>query len=230
LSTRLLIVLGWCVMALVTLPVAWKGFGRPYPLHRMAHLLWCWPGVWLVLFLAWLLDLNNENPPDFFRHHQFAQPPRPLPPGAVGHRQPPAVGARTRWWSSTTARRGRAGRAAPLLLPVRLEVRPLQRRGFRGEDGAEEVPQQPLARNNIAFRHAQGKLIFQQGNEVIPGGTSTTGSSPTPPRAKHWMVMSTTYDLPQQYLDLLDPYGRTCAGVRQGVARGRSSPPTTART
>jgi hypothetical protein len=93
---------------------------------------------------------------------------------------------------------------------------------FETKTGLKKFLNNPCVTNNIGFQHAEGDLIFQQGNEVIPwegcydqmiADAPIYGSPPveTPgweSPAAYWMVMSTTYDMPQQYLNLLDPYGQ----------------------
>jgi hypothetical protein len=94
---------------------------------------------------------------------------------------------------------------------------------FVAKTGIEKFHNNPCLTNNIAFRHSTGDLIFQQGNEVIAWGSAYDQLIADIPRAckdctdetcsegeaaEHFMVMSTTYDVPQQYLDLLDPYGQ----------------------
>lgn len=94
---------------------------------------------------------------------------------------------------------------------------------FEAKTGLKKFLNNPCVTNNIGFRHADPKseFIFQQGNEIIAWGDVydqmirdiPMGDLPFPGAeiykpAKHWMVMSTTYDVPAQYLNLLDRYGQ----------------------
>jgi hypothetical protein len=72
------------------------------------------------------------------------------------------------------------------------------------------------ASTNVGVRHSRGEKIFWQGNEVlalanvydrllrdVPTRQAFGGER----EADHFMVMSTTYDVPQSVLDQLDEYG-----------------------
>lgn len=66
----------------------------------------------------------------------------------------------------------------------------------------------PCLTNNIGLRQSSGELIFLQGNEVIAwSDVYDQLLRDVPPDTDDYMVMSTTYDLRQEYLDLLDTYG-----------------------
>ena len=90
---------------------------------------------------------------------------------------------------------------------------------FEQQTGLKKFLNNPCVTNNIGFRHCSpsSQAIFQQGNEVIAWDdvydrmladaklhSGFIENDPTP----HWMVMSTTYDFPAQYLNLLDDYGQ----------------------
>lgn len=88
---------------------------------------------------------------------------------------------------------------------------------FEKVTGLRKFLNNPCATNNVGFRHARGHLIFQQGNEVVPWvgcydrllrdiPTKDYGHIGTED-ARYYMVMSTTYDVPKQHLNGLDPYG-----------------------
>jgi len=87
---------------------------------------------------------------------------------------------------------------------------------FEAKTGLKKFLNNPCVTNNIAFKHASGDLIFQQGNEVIAWEgcydrmieDSRQLFQGLDDYGRYWMVMSTTYDVPQQYLDLLDAYGQ----------------------
>jgi len=78
---------------------------------------------------------------------------------------------------------------------------------FERVTGLKKFLNNPSASNNVGFRHTSGDLIFQQGNEVIAWEGCYDQLIADKPDADHYMVMSTTYDVPAQYLDQLDQYG-----------------------
>lgn len=86
---------------------------------------------------------------------------------------------------------------------------------FEQATGLKKFLNNPCVTNNIGFRHCSpsSQYIFQQGNEVIAWGKVYDTMLSDSLQAiefinVYWMVMSTTYDLPAQYLNLLDPYGQ----------------------
>lgn len=80
---------------------------------------------------------------------------------------------------------------------------------FEEKTGLKKFLNNPSATNNIATRFAEGDLIFQQGNEIIAWSDCYARMlADVPNDTTNWMVMSTTYDIGQQYLDLLDPVGQ----------------------
>lgn len=89
---------------------------------------------------------------------------------------------------------------------------------FVFKTGIEKFHNNPCLTNNIAFRHSTGDLIFQQGNEVI-AWDNVYDRLIADCDGEHAMVMSTTYDVPQQYLDLLDPYGQNLTPGLVGECR-----------
>lgn len=82
-----------------------------------------------------------------------------------------------------------------------------ERSEFEEETGLKKFHNCPALTNNIAFKHAKGDILIQQGNEVIPWGRCYDEMLADLPDTKHAMVMSTTYDLRQESLDKLDQYG-----------------------
>jgi glycosyltransferase involved in cell wall biosynthesis len=101
------------------------------------------------------------------------------------------------------------------------------RGAFERATGLTKFHNNPAVTQNLAARHARGALFVQQGNEVIvwgdcydrlvadiPSRECPHGPGDGCPCADYWMVMSTTYDVPPQYLDGLDPYG---ANLTQAV-------------
>lgn len=87
---------------------------------------------------------------------------------------------------------------------------------FEAVTGLRKFLGNPAVTNNIGFRHAKGDYVFQQGNEVIPWvGCYDRLLADVPTRetfggereADHYIVFSTTYDVPKQHLNQLDPYG-----------------------
>jgi glycosyltransferase involved in cell wall biosynthesis len=78
---------------------------------------------------------------------------------------------------------------------------------FEAATGLKKFFNCPAATNNVAFRHASGNLIFQQGNEVIAWADVYNRLIQEMGEASEPLVMSTTYDLPHNILDRLDEYG-----------------------
>lgn len=61
---------------------------------------------------------------------------------------------------------------------------------------------------NVGFKHANSDLIFMQGNEVIPwGDVYNEMLSYSQKLPINFMIASTTYDVPNDILQVLDPYG-----------------------
>jgi glycosyltransferase involved in cell wall biosynthesis len=86
---------------------------------------------------------------------------------------------------------------------------PFDRAAFESFTGLKKLHNNPCVTNNVAFRHAEGDLIFQQGNEVVAyGDVYDRLIKDVPAECPHyWMVFSTTYDVPKEVLNALDPYG-----------------------
>lgn len=86
---------------------------------------------------------------------------------------------------------------------------------FEAKTGLKKVHNNPSATNNLAFRHARGNLLAQQGNEVISVADCYDRLIFDAPikLAEHkgdrpyWLAVSTTYDVPKQHLAELDEYG-----------------------
>ena len=95
---------------------------------------------------------------------------------------------------------------------------------FERTTGLKKFLNNPCVTNNIALQHSEGDYIYQQGNEVIPWVDCYDRLLSDIPSgdesyfckeveievglpAKYFMVMSTTYDFPAQYLDTIDLYG-----------------------
>lgn len=89
---------------------------------------------------------------------------------------------------------------------------------FEQATGLKKFWNNPSATNNLAFKHSVGNLIVQQGNEVIAWDNVYDQLMFDRPLVGHdaWMVMSTTYDLPAQYLDVLDQYG---SNLTEGIVK-----------
>jgi glycosyltransferase involved in cell wall biosynthesis len=92
---------------------------------------------------------------------------------------------------------------------------------FERDTGIKKFHNSPCWTNNVAFKHCRGEQVFLQGNEVIPWwGCYQRLLRDVPEDTEHYLVVSTTFDMPQQYLDLLDPYGSNLvAGIVQECAR-----------
>lgn len=94
---------------------------------------------------------------------------------------------------------------------------------FEAATGLTKFLNNPCVTNNIGFKHAAGDVIFQQGNEVIPWADcydrllrdvprEVRVLDGSPPAAAtlpldHYLVVSTTYDVPRQHLERMDRYG-----------------------
>lgn len=84
---------------------------------------------------------------------------------------------------------------------------------FEEKTGIKKYFNNPALTQNIGFLHSSGDLIFQQGNEIIAWENVYDKLIEDMPKdedgrpIKNFMIMSTTFDVPQQYLDLLDVYG-----------------------
>jgi glycosyltransferase involved in cell wall biosynthesis len=88
---------------------------------------------------------------------------------------------------------------------------------FEEATGLTKFLNNPCVTNNIGWKVACGDIICQQGNEIIAWSDCYNKLLTDAPRdTKHWMVMSTTYDLPAQHVNVLDQYGSnlTCAIVK----------------
>lgn len=74
--------------------------------------------------------------------------------------------------------------------------------------GLTKFHNNPCVTNNIGFRHSAGRVIAQQGNEVIPwGNVYDQLLADSPKDTDNWMVMSTTYDIAREHIEVLDSYG-----------------------
>lgn len=89
---------------------------------------------------------------------------------------------------------------------------------FEEETGVKHFFNCSALTYNVGFKHAHGDLIFMQGNEVIPWDGCYArmledtkgfweGQIGSDPVGDYWMVMSTTYDVPNEIVQVLDPYG-----------------------
>lgn len=79
---------------------------------------------------------------------------------------------------------------------------------FEEETGIKKYWNNPALTNNIGVRMiSSGKYIFLQGNEVIVTDNAYDMMLKDKPKSNYWMVMSTTYDMPKDIIDLMDVYG-----------------------
>jgi glycosyltransferase involved in cell wall biosynthesis len=79
---------------------------------------------------------------------------------------------------------------------------------FSEQTGIKKHFNNPCVTNNIGFKYSSGDLVVQQGNEVIAWGDVYDHMIvDVPDNTENFMVMSTTYDMPQPILDLLDSTG-----------------------
>lgn len=91
---------------------------------------------------------------------------------------------------------------------------------FEAKTGIKKFFNNSSVTMNIGFRHAQGELVFQQGNEIIASeGLYDKLIADSPQDGRPFVTMSETYDVPEQYLELLDDYGEnlTPAIIRELV-------------
>lgn len=85
---------------------------------------------------------------------------------------------------------------------IRVDVRE-----FTRVTKVEKFWNNPSLTANIAIRHAQGELIFQQGNEIISWGNAYDQMLAEAPKAEDFVVFSTTLDVPSYIHERLDKYG-----------------------
>lgn len=82
---------------------------------------------------------------------------------------------------------------------------------FEDATGLTKFLNNPCVTNNIGFKAAnpESDIIFQQGNEIIAwDDVYDQMIRDIPTETDNWMVMSTTYDMQPQVLDLLDKMGQ----------------------
>lgn len=80
---------------------------------------------------------------------------------------------------------------------------------FEQKTGLKKFLNNPCVTNNIGFRHSSGELVFQQGNEIIAwGDVYDRMIADAQSASSSWMVMSTTFDVPKEILNLLDQHGQ----------------------
>lgn len=80
---------------------------------------------------------------------------------------------------------------------------------FEEKTGIKHFFNNSALTTNAGVRLAGGEFIYLMGNEVIAwGDVFDKLREDAPQGASHWMAMSTTYDVPRQLLDLLDPFGQ----------------------
>jgi hypothetical protein len=81
-------------------------------------------------------------------------------------------------------------------------------RDFEKQTGLTKEWNNPAVTNNIGFKYAKGRFICQQGNEVIAWDNvydKLLENRPTD--TDYWLCVSTTFDMPAEYLERLDQYG-----------------------
>lgn len=84
---------------------------------------------------------------------------------------------------------------------------------FTEKTGLKKYFNNPSVTNNICFRYCKGDYIFQQGNEIMAWDDVYNKMIADAPKTDNYMVMSTTYDVPMQYLSQLDSYGSNLTKV-----------------
>lgn len=80
---------------------------------------------------------------------------------------------------------------------------------FTKRTGLVKFHNNPALTNNIAFKHSEGEYIFTMGNEVIAYANAFNQMLDTVSTLKHnnYLILSKTYDVPQEVLNELDEYG-----------------------
>ncbi len=75
----------------------------------------------------------------------------------------------------------------------------------------------PSVTNNIGFAHSKGDKIFLMGNEIIVWNDAINRMVSEIPKTKeNYLILSTTYDIPQQILSVLDKFG---SGISQKMVQ-----------
>ncbi len=90
---------------------------------------------------------------------------------------------------------------------------------FAAKTGIKKFHNNPCTSQNVAFKQASptSEYIFQQGNEVIPWlNVYDQLIADTPKDTDHYLAFSTTFDVPKEYLDILDVYG---ANLTPGIVK-----------
>lgn len=78
---------------------------------------------------------------------------------------------------------------------------------FEAATGLKRFFNNPSLTNNVAFKASLGEWVFLMGNEMIAWGKAFDQLLERAPQGEDWLLFSTTYDLPQRWLDRLDAYG-----------------------
>lgn len=66
----------------------------------------------------------------------------------------------------------------------------------------------PCVTNNIGFAHSSGDKIFLMGNEIIVWDDAINKMVQEIPEDLNYLILSTTYDVPEQIINILDNYGQ----------------------
>lgn len=78
---------------------------------------------------------------------------------------------------------------------------------FTKVTGLKKFHNNPCLTNNVAFRHCEGEYIFTQGNEIIATEHCYQQMlDEAKELGDHYIVFSTTYDVPRSYLHQLGSY------------------------
>lgn len=72
--------------------------------------------------------------------------------------------------------------------------------------GIKKYHNNPSVTNNIGFAHSKGDKIFLMGNEIIVWDDAINKMVEEISN-KNYLILSTTYDVPKQIIDVLDNYG-----------------------
>lgn len=91
----------------------------------------------------------------------------------------------------------------------------LDQEAFTKATGVGKFFNNPSWSNNCGWRHAEGRLIVLQGNEVIPWGR-VYDELVDGVKNNLFLSFSTTYDVPRQCVDILDDCG---SNLTEGMAQ-----------
>lgn len=92
---------------------------------------------------------------------------------------------------------------------------------FERRTGEARFFNNPAATNNVACRHARGRLLFLQGAEVLPWANVYDELLAQSPADAPFLAFSTTFDVGPEVLAALDQYGANLDDRMVGLCRNR---------